>query len=81
MAQDFEQFFKDIFGESPVNRLTQFQSEQMKRFMDRAHDIAREALKEDIGRINTELNELRQRVAVLESERAQAASDSLDSSF
>lgn len=81
MAQDFEQFFKDIFGESPVNRVTQFQSEQMKRFMDRAHDIAREALKDDIGRINTELTALRERVAVLEAERAQAASDSLDNSF
>jgi uncharacterized protein YPO0396 len=80
MAQDFEQLLKEVFGDS-IGRLSQFQSDQMQRFMSRAQDIAREALKDDLTRINTELGELRARLTVLEEERAQAAADSLDNSF
>lgn len=80
MANDFEHMFREIFGEQ-INRFTSFQSEQMGRVVSKVQDIAREAVKEEFTRMQTELAELRARVAVLEAERAQAASDGLDASF
>ena len=80
MAQDFEQLFKDIFGE-PLSRLSSFQSEQLGKLTARLQEIAREAVKDDITRLNTEVAELRASVAKLEEERAQAAADSLETSF
>ena len=73
-AQDFNQFLKDIFGES-ASRLMNFEAEQTKRLWNKAQEIAREAVKEDIARLQVEINELRSRVAVLESERVRAAAD------
>ena len=78
MAQDFEQLLKEIFGE-PLSRITQFQSDQLGKLTARLQDIAREAVKDELTRLTTELNELRARVAVLEEERAQKAADSLES--
>ena len=80
MAQDFEQFLKDVFGE-PLSRLTQFQGEQMKKLTEKLQEIAREAVKDDLHRLHEEVNQLRSRVATLEAERATAAADSLESSF
>lgn len=74
MAQDLESLLKDIFGES-FNRVSKFEGEQTKRVMTKIHDIAREALKDELARLQTEINELRARVAVLEAERIQASSD------
>jgi polyhydroxyalkanoate synthesis regulator phasin len=74
MPQDFETLLKDIFGES-FNRLTKFEGEQTKRLMTKLHDIARDALKEELARLQTEINELRSRVAVLEAERVAASND------
>jgi|1185.fasta_scaffold303585_1 hypothetical protein len=73
-AQDFNQFLKDIFGES-ANRLMNFEAEQTKRLWNKAQEIAREAVKEDIARLQMEINELRSRVAVLEAERVQASAE------
>jgi arginyl-tRNA synthetase len=73
-AQDFNQFLKDIFGES-ASRLMNFEAEQTKRLWNKAQEIAREAVKEDFARLQVEINELRSRVAVLESERVQASAD------
>jgi uncharacterized protein YPO0396 len=78
MAQDFEQLLKDVFGE-PLSRLSQFQSDQLGKLTSRLQDIAREAVKEELGRLTTDLAELRQRVTVLEEERVQKAADSLES--
>jgi uncharacterized protein YPO0396 len=80
MAQDFEQLLKDVFGE-PLSRLTQFQSDQLGKLTARLQEIAREAVKDDFTRLHTEVNELRARLATLERERAQHASDSLEQSF
>ncbi len=74
MAQDFEQFLREIFGE-PLNRLTNFSSEQMQRLNGKLQELAREAVKDELTRLQTELNEVRNRVAVLEAERAEAAAD------
>ena len=80
MAQDFESLLKDVFGE-PLSRLTQFQSDQLGKLTSRLQEIAREAVKEDFTRLQQEVNELRSRLARIEQERAQAAADSLETSF
>ena len=80
MAQDFEQLLKDVFGE-PLSRLTQFQSDQLGKLTARLQDIARDAVKDDLAKMTTEIAELRTRLARLEEERAQAAADSLEASF
>jgi len=80
MAQDFEQMLKELFGES-WTKFSQFQGAQSKKLTDKIHEIVREAMKDDLARLTTEVADLRQRLATLEAERAQAASDSLDSSF
>lgn len=77
MAQDFETMIKDVFGDS-FSRLTQFQTDQMKRLTDKLTEIARDAVKEDFTKLQTELTELRTRLTVLESERARNAAESLE---
>ncbi|HVT05315.1 MAG TPA: hypothetical protein VHL58_18275 [Thermoanaerobaculia bacterium] len=77
---DLEQMLKEIFGES-FNKLTQFQADQIKKITDRVHEMAKDAVREDIGRLATELLELRSRVATLEAERVRGAAEGLGSSF
>lgn len=80
MAQDLESLLKEVFGE-PIAKLNQFQSDQMKRLMTKLQEIAREAVKDELGKLHTEVADLRTRLARLESERAQAAADSVETSF
>ena len=80
MAQDFEQLLKDVFGE-PLNKLSQFQSDQVAKLTSRLQDIARDAVKDEMTKLQQEVAELRTRIARLEAERAQAAADSLEASF
>jgi predicted nuclease with TOPRIM domain len=80
MAQDFEQLLKDVFGE-PLSKLTQFQSDQLQKLTTRLQEIAREAVKEELTRLQTDVAELRSRLARLEEERAEAAADSVETSF
>jgi len=80
MPADLEQLLKDLFGE-PLSRLNQYQSEQLKKLQAKLQELAREAVKGELTRLHSEVAELRARVATLESERAQAAADSLQSSF
>ena len=80
MAQDLDQFLKEVFGE-PLSRLTSFSTEQMQRLTTKLQELAREAVKEELGKMHTDLADLRARVARLESERVQAAADSVQSSF
>lgn len=80
MAQDFESLLREVFGES-FAKVSQFQSDQMKKLTNRLTEMAREALKDDLSRLHTEISELRTRVAVLEQERAQNAADSVESAF
>jgi predicted nuclease with TOPRIM domain len=80
MAQDFEQFLREVFGE-PLNRLTQFSSDKMQQLNAKLQELAREAMKEELLKLHTEIADLRNRVARLESERAQAAADSVQPSF
>jgi gas vesicle protein len=74
MPNDFEQLLKDLFGE-PLNRLTQFSSDQTQRMQTRLQEFVREAVKEELTKIHTELNDLRERVAALEKERVDNAAD------
>ena len=80
MPQDFESLLKDVFGE-PLSRLSQFQSDQLGKLTARIQDLAREAVKDDLTKLQQEVAELRTRLARLEQERAQAAADSLEASF
>ena len=80
MPQDFESLLKDVFGE-PLSRLSQFQSDQLGKLTTRIQDLAREAVKEDLAKMQHEIGELRARLARIEQERAQAAADSLETSF
>jgi gas vesicle protein len=74
MPNDFEQLLKDLFGE-PLNRLTQFSSDQTQRLQTRLQEFIREAVKEELAKVHTELNDLRERVAELERERADNAAN------
>jgi gas vesicle protein len=74
MPNDFEQLLKDLFGE-PLNRLTQFSSDQTQRMQTRLQEFVREAVKEELAKIHTEVNDLRERVAELEKERVDNAAD------
>lgn len=80
MPQDFESLLKDVFGE-PLSRLSQFQADQLGKLTTRLQDLAREAVKDDIAKLQHEVTELRSRLARIEQERAQAAADSLEPSF
>jgi predicted nuclease with TOPRIM domain len=53
----------------------------LKKLQAKLQELAREAVKDELTRLHSEVAELRARVATLESERAQAAADSLQSSF
>lgn len=80
MANDFEQLLRDVFGPS-VDKLMQLREDQMKRLQSKLQELAREAIKDELTRLHTEVAELRTRVATLEAERARAAADSIQASF
>ncbi|HEX7150154.1 MAG TPA: hypothetical protein VF618_01610 [Thermoanaerobaculia bacterium] len=80
MAQDFEGLLKDIFGDS-FAKVTSFQQEQLGKLTSRLQDVARDAVKDELTKLHTEVADLRSRLARLEEERAQAAADSLETSF
>jgi polyhydroxyalkanoate synthesis regulator phasin len=80
MPTDFEQFLKDIFGE-PLARIGELSREQSQKLQAKLQELAREAVKDELTRLHTEIAELRSRVATLEAERARNAAESLESSF
>jgi len=80
MANDLEQLLRDVFGDS-IERLSKFQSDQVKRLQAKLQEIAREAVKSEFTHLHNEIADLRARVANLEAERARAAADSIQSSF
>lgn len=80
MAQDFEQTLKEIFGDS-LAKLSQFQSDKVKRLTSKLQEMAREAVKDELTKLHAEIADLRARVAKLEAERAQAAAESIETSF
>lgn len=77
MMEDIEKLLKDTFGES-FGRLTQFQQEQLSRITSRVQDMAREAVKEDLGKLTRDVADLRARVAALEEERVASASEGIE---
>jgi cell division protein FtsB len=74
MPNDFEQLLKDLFGE-PLNKLSQFSSDQTQRIQTRLQEFAREALKDELAKLHAEVADLRARVAELEKERAEDAAE------
>ena len=80
MAETIEQMLREVFGES-LSRLNNFQSDQVKKLTSKLQEIARDSIKEDFVRMEREISALRERVATLETERAQKAADGLESAF
>jgi uncharacterized coiled-coil protein SlyX len=76
MAQDFESMLREVLGDS-WNKLTQFQSDQVKKLTNRFSDLTREAIKDELAKLHADLNDLRTRVAQLEAERAEKAAESV----
>jgi hypothetical protein len=76
MPNDFEQLLKDLFDE-PLNKLSQFSSEQTQRIQTRLQDFVREAVKEELGKLHAEVADLRTRVAALEKERVEEAAENV----
>jgi DNA anti-recombination protein RmuC len=76
MANDFEQLLKDLFGE-PLNRLTQYSSEQTQKLQTRLHEFIHEAVKEELTKLHTEINDLHNRVAALEKDRIDEAAETV----
>lgn len=76
MPNDFEQLLKDVFGDS-LNRITQFSSEQTQRLQSRLQEMAREALKDELTKLHTEINDLHTRVAALEKQRIDEAAETV----
>jgi cell division protein FtsB len=74
MPNDFEQLLKDLFGE-PLNKLSQFSSDQTQRLQARLQEFAREALKDELAKLHAEVADLRNRVAELEKERVEDAAE------
>ena len=70
MAQDFEQFVKDVFG-----NISQFSTDQLSRLNAKITELAREALKDDLTKLYGEIAELRARVAELEADRIAASAE------
>jgi polyhydroxyalkanoate synthesis regulator phasin len=77
MAQSLEDTLREIFGE-PFDKLTKFQSDQMNRVLTRIQEMAREAVKSDLARLQSEITELRTRIVQLENERATAAAEGIE---
>jgi gas vesicle protein len=76
MPNDFEQLLKDLFGE-PLNKLSQFSSEQSQRLQTRLQEFARDAVKDELAKLHAEVADLRARVAELEKERVEDAADAV----
>ena len=77
MAQDLESLLKEVFGE-PLAKLSQFQGDQMKKLTSKLQEVAKEALKDELGKLHSEINDLRSRLARLEQERMEAVTDSIE---
>lgn len=75
-AQDFESMLRDVLGDS-WNKLTQFQGDQVKKLTSRFSELTHEAMKDELARLHTDLNDLRTRIALLEAERAEKAAESV----
>jgi hypothetical protein len=74
MPQDFEQFLKEVFGESWA-KLSQFQADKVSKITSRLQEIARDAVKDEFTKLHSEIADLRARVAKLEAERVEAVSE------
>jgi gas vesicle protein len=71
---ELDQFIREVFGDS-VARLSQFQGDQMKKVVAKVQEIAREGVKDEIARLQSEITDLRSRVAMLEAERVEKAAE------
>jgi PleD family two-component response regulator len=64
-----------------ANEIEQLLADPLGKITSRLQELVREAVKDELTGLHNEVRELRSRLAVLEQERAQNASDSLQQSF
>ncbi len=76
MPNDFEQLLKDLFDE-PINKISQFSSDQSQKIQTRIQEFIREAVKEELAKLHAEVSDLRARVATLEKEGVEDAADAV----
>lgn len=68
---DLETTIRELLGDS-INRLDQFQKEQVAKITRKVEDFTRSAIREEIQRMEGEIADLRARIARLEAERVEA---------
>ena len=77
MAQDIKDMLREIFGDG-IDRVSAFQADQVGRLTTKLQELAREAVKPEMTKLQSEVTELRKRVVELEAERATAAADGIE---
>lgn len=71
---DLEQTLREIFGES-VDRVSRFRADQIKKLNEKLREIARDSLRDDLTRIQSDIADLKSRVAELEAERVRSTEE------
>lgn len=74
---EFDAMLRELFGDS-INRLDQFQKDQVSRITQKVHEIVRGAVREELQKLTAEVSDLRARVARLEAERVEATDHLVD---
>lgn len=65
-TKEFEKFMKDVFGES-VDRVKHFRDDQVKRIEGKLHEVARDAVADEISTLRTKVETLEHKIATLET--------------
>lgn len=65
-TKEFEKFMKDVFGES-VDRVKHFRDDQVKKIEGKLHELARDAVADEISTLRTKVETLEHKIATLEA--------------
>lgn len=71
---DLEQTLREIFGES-MDRVSRFRTDQIKKLNEKLREVARESLRDDLVRMQSDIADLKNRVAQLEAERVRSTEE------
>ncbi|MBW3564462.1 MAG: hypothetical protein KY459_07040 [Acidobacteria bacterium] len=65
-TKEFEKFMRDVFGES-VDKVKHFRDDQVKRVEGKLHELARDAVADEISTLRTKIEALEHKIATLET--------------
>ena len=65
-TKEFEKFLRDVFGDS-VDKVKHFRDGQVSRIESKLHELARDAVADEIGTLKTRIETLEVKIATLES--------------